>query len=403
VAKKILIVAAFPPGSAGGSWPIIEQLLKDYPQENIAWWFLGEPNQKWNSSYCFTNYFGPIPRFFVPGKWFKNFRTYLFNLIIKPLSLLHLLNFLKRINPDVLLTIPQGLTIPVIFSLIKLLKSVKLIGNTSFHVSVHDMADTANAIKIFGLNSAHQFQKKLEWIYQQADSRDCITKEMGLELQSQTGKKQDLVIMYGAEENEIRKVSNNKIQTHTSFINIGYAGTIISTNEFILFVNAIRLINNKYNYSISIHLFSNHNYNECSWFDPNLIINHGFLSGNKFREEYSKMNYALCLMPIGHDDHRYSDFSIPCKFTKSMAEGIPIICLAGKSTTVYKMISKYDAGFYSSAKTPSFLAEELYIFLSGNNKSSNLPLKMSQLLDSECHAGRNRTFFRKLISGNPFY
>jgi hypothetical protein len=400
MAKKVLILAAFPPGSAGGSWPIIEQLLKDYPKDKIAWWFLGEPDQLRDRNYCHTIHFGPIPWLLRPGKLFHKLRLFLFHSIIVKIALVQLLVFSRKISPDVVIAIPYGLTIPIIFNLFKHLSSRKLGDKPSLHASIHDMADTAGSVALLGKNMAKQYQKKLEWIYQVADTRDCVTREMGEELERQTGVKEHVVIMYGAEQHEIDMIGKRKVLFHSTFITVGYAGTIIATEAFLTFLKAVRVFNATYDSRIRIHLFTSHPYQHCSWYDPEFITHEGFLSGDEFRSKYNAMNYALCLMPLDESDHRYTGFSIPCKLTKSMSEGIPVICLAGKSTMAYRMISRYDAGFCSDECSPQLLAADLHGFFLKNKNDDYFNKRMAILLDSECHAARNRVLFQKLIAGN---
>jgi hypothetical protein len=400
MAQKILVLAAFPPGSAGGSWPIMEQLLRDHPKEKLFWWFLGDLRQSHSPNYCLACQLGPIPWFLGPGKLFRKFRLFLFHLIVEPLAVVQIIGFINRIKPDAVIAIPYGLTIPIILKVFRYLKKKTTEREISLHVSIHDMADTENSVALLGKNKASQFQKALEEIFQLADSRDCVTKEMGKELQRVTGAGPDLIIMYGAEEEEIEVIRQRRAKPRTTSIAIGYAGTIIATEAFLLFLEAVRLLNRDDPDRVRIHLFTSHPYQDCSWFDSELIVHEGFLSGDDFRIRYNAMDFALCLMPLDGSDHRYTGFSIPCKLTKSMAMGLPVLCLAGRDTTAYRILERYCAGFYSDASDPKRLAAELNKFFLSNNPEGHFNRQMASLLDSECHAGRNRRSLMELFSLN---
>lgn len=398
--KKIFIIASFPPNSPGGSWPIIEQLLKDYPTDLLYWWYYGMPLKKDAERYCKTVPFCTEYKFLLHGKRFRRVRALLNRIFIEPLGTNHLLKAINKFNPDVILAIPYQGSIPIIFNVLNRLKSKRINHKPTVHVSVHDMADTRDSVSRLGSKVAMRYQLLLESIYQIADTTDCVTEEIGEYLGGVTGKLPNLKIMYGAEQEQIDRLRCKEVKSLTNSFSIGYAGTIITQNTFNIFISAIRILNVEYGFDVRLHLFSSHPYDKYPWFDHKLITLEGFLSGDEFRKKYSSMNYALCMMHLDDSDIRYSSYSIPCKLTKSMAEGVPLLCLAGRDTTVYRMISRYQAGFYSDESDPKLLACKLRDFFLCDKIGHYTNQQMATLLSTECHAGRNRRLLMELLSIN---
>ena len=333
--------------------------------------------------------FGPgeIPKWMTPHKRFNDIKCRFFELFYLPLAVSNLRKVIGTEKPDVVWMIPYGFATPVFHRILAMQELPHL------HVSIHDMADTNGLIVTIGENRANQFQEKLQDIYVRSQSRDCVTEEMSRELERCTGKKADLIIKYGAEPEQIRSLRDRggaPKNDSPDLIRIGYAGSITAPESFAIFVSAIQLVRERLPKPIELHIFSPFSYKEASWFDPTLIRERGFLSGDEFTREYSRCDWGLSVMQLEETDPRYSGYSIPCKSTRTLADGMPLICLANRNTPLFRMASKYAIGFVSDSSNADQLGKELMELFSEPRDPAQERVKIATLLEQECNAERNR-------------
>ena len=227
-----------------------------------------------------------------------------------------------------------------------------------------------------------------------------MTQEMADELERCTSKKADLIIKYGAEPEQIRSLlergSSPKTES-SDVIRIGYAGTITAPESFALFVGALQLIKNRLPRPIELHLFCDISHQGASWFDATLIRERGFLSGDEFTREYSRCDWGLSVLPVEDTDPRYSAYSIPCKSTRTLADGIPLICLTNRNTPLFRMASEYTLGFVSDSCDKEFIASELLKLFESEGTLAREYVKMAALLEKECNAAANRSELFNLL------
>ncbi|MEI6322435.1 MAG: hypothetical protein WCP60_04960 [bacterium] len=391
---KLLVAASFRGNTGAGGYPMIEQLLRGWPRDRIIWWYPGKAEKLKEGMCCESFGPGEIPKWMTPHRRFNEIKCRFFELFYLPRAVRNLRKVIRTEKPDVVWMAPYGFATPIFRKVLN--KQIK----QKLHVSIHDMADTDGLVKKCGRERADSFQSQLEEIYAMSDSRDCVTAEMSQDLERCTGKKADLIIKYGAEPEQIRALrekSANPPSETPSVIRIGYAGTVIAEETFALFIRALRSIGDRLQCPVEVHLFSPFSYKNKSWFDASLIRERGFLSGDEFTREYARSHWGLSIMHLEDSDPRYNGYSIPCKSTRTLADGIPLICLANKNSTLYKMASTHSLGFVSDSRDEKFIGSELLKLFNEEGSLSKEYVKMAVLLETECNAARNRAALFDLL------
>lgn len=390
----MLVAAVFSGKGGSGSYPMVEQMLRGWPKERLIWWHPGKAGKLTEGMCCHSFGPGEIHKWMLPYRRFTEVKCRLFEALYFPRAVRSLRKVIREEKPEVVWMIPHGFATPIFHRVLATQDVPRL------HVSIHDMTDTNSHIASIGRKRANEFQSKLQDIYARSQSRDCVTEEMSRELERCTSKKADLIIKYGAEPEQIRSLLERGSYPRTEssdVIRIGYAGTITSPESFALFVGALQLIKDRLPRPIELHVFSDISHQGASWFDATLIRERGFLSGDEFTREYSRCDWGLSVLPLEDTDPRYSNYSIPCKSTRTLADGIPLICLANRNTPLFRMISEYTMGFVSDSRDKECIAGELLRLFKSEVPKSREYVKMATLLEKECNAAANRSELFNLL------
>jgi glycosyltransferase involved in cell wall biosynthesis len=335
---KLLLAAVFPPGSAGGDWVLLKHLLRGFDWSRLSWWSMfGQPPDR-------TTPLGDrLACFNAPGRLSPNLRWQrtkglIFESIIVPRAAEHLRDFIRREKPDMLWLISFGWSIPVLHRVVPRL-------GIPWHFSMHDMPDTAPAVRSLGAGRAARFMQMQRDLYAGATSRNVVCEAMAVEMEKTTGIKPELTLRCSVEPEAMEVLRKPPaLPANPSAIRIGYAGTIIAEETFALFVAALQQIRGELPLPVEIHLFSAHDYKSRPWFDPSLIIDHGLVSHADLQKPYGECTWGLAIMHMGDDDPRYNRFSFPCKFTQALASGLPLICLGHAQSSLMQLAEKYRLG-----------------------------------------------------------
>ena len=311
-----------------------------------------------------------------------------------PYAVRHLRRYIAKQKPDLLWIIGYGWSIPVLH------RALRDLG-IPWHISVHDMADTDGQINTLGAERAAMFQQMLEDLYMGAASRDVYTEEIGCELERVTGKQHDLIIHCGAELEEMESLRNEIPQKHDDKIRIGYPGTIISEDTFARFMAAIKLLPPALSGRVEVHLFGSHSYRERAWYDPAIIVAHGYLSDAELDRRYRGCDWGLAIMALEDSNPRYNRFSFPCKFARALSSGLPVLCLAHIRTTLTHFASKYTISPVISTPDPGAIARELYKIFSERRDPYNVRSEILDCVEFEFNSEKNRKalfcIFRRIL------
>lgn len=335
---KVLLTAIFPPGSAGGDWVLLKHLLRDFDWNRLSWWSMfGAANDRATTLGDRLSLFN-APGRLVPNKRWRRTKGFLFESFVVPRAAEHLRDFIRREKPDLLWLMSFGWSIPVLHRVVPTL-------GIPWHFSMHDMPDIAPGGKSGDPRRAARFLRMQQELYAGAASRNVVCEAMGVEMERTTGIKPDMELRCSVEPEALEALRAPYVPPEKpSAIRIGYAGTIIAEDTFALFVSALQKIRGELPVPVEIHLFSAHSYKDRPWFDATLIIDHGHLSHGDLQKPYGECTWGLAIMHMNDDDPRYNRFSFPCKFTQTLASGLPLICLGHAQSSLMKMAGKYRFG-----------------------------------------------------------
>jgi glycosyltransferase involved in cell wall biosynthesis len=308
-----------------------------------------------------------------------------------PYAARHLRRFIKKQRPDLLWIIGYGWSIPVLHRVVGRL-------GIPYHMSVHDMADTDGQVFSLGKKRAEKFQRFMEELYAGASGRDVYSEEIGSEMERVTAKKQDLIIHCGAEPEEMAKIPDKLRETpFVGKIRMGYPGTIISEETFARFIEALKLLPNRWLGRVEVNLFGTHSYRSRPWFDASLIVEHGYLPEDELDRLYRECDWGLAIMALDGSNQRYNEFSFPCKFARALASGLPVLCIASKETTLGRFAGRYPFTPVISERDPLKIAELLGKVLDGFPGQTGFRNQIAELVESEFNAAKNRKSLHRLF------
>jgi glycosyltransferase involved in cell wall biosynthesis len=239
----------------------------------------------------------------------------------------------------------------------------------------------------------------VEDLYSKSASRDVYTKEIGREMEKMTGKETNLVIHCGAEPEEMEGVRNEVLSCRDDKIRIGYPGTIISENTFSCFMAALKMLPPAMRGRVEVHLFGSHSYRRREWFDPSMIVEHGYLPEEELERRYRDCDWGLAIMALDDSDPRYNKFSFPCKFARALASGLPVLCLAHRESTLASFAMNYTFSPVLAAADPAAMAAELNELLHRGPMKSQLRSEILDCLEREFNAEKNREALFCVFSG----
>ena len=387
---KILVATAFPPSVPGGSPWVFDQLIRGIPPGKVSWWACGGtpppdasvPREQFRS--------GELPPRLQPHRRFVQVKRLLLEYAWVPAAARGLRAFIEEQRPDLLWILPYAWAAPVLH---RALKGLKI----PYHCTVHDFADTAGGIGSLGLNRAHRFQRLIEELYAGAVSRDVYMGQIAEDLERKTGAKADAVIRCGVEPEELEFVRTKPFPAPEGKIRIGYPGTIVAEETFARFVAALQGVRARLPLPVEIELFGPHSYRSRPWFDESLIVEHGYLPADELDRRYNACTWGLAMMELDDSNPRYSRFTFPCKFTRALAAGIPLICIGHPECTLSRLAQQYRLGPVITESDPAAMGETLLAALSVPAEPEALRAEMLRCAETEFNAGRNREVLHALF------
>jgi glycosyltransferase involved in cell wall biosynthesis len=386
---KILVVAEFAPGSAGGGWIILKQLLRGLDWGEIHWWSLFKESA---STYQFggRHQSCDISSQLSPNHRFKGLKGGIMDNLVVPYAARDLLSFIRSVEPDFILFLAHRWAIPVVQ---RVMPQVK----THWHLALHDMPDTAGMMATLGPKRAERFMKDTEQLYRNASSQAVICPAMAEEMRVRTGIECSNIFRCAVESEILPKLQQPVPRPKDDTIRIGYAGTIITESTFARFITALRTARERLNRKVEIHLYSWHSYAGREWFDSSLIIEHGPKSEAEIYEQYQQLTWGLAIMDLEDTDPRYNRLSFPCKFTAALAAGLPLICVGHRKSALMELAKNYRLGLLLTDEDADILADKLYESLADFSRFDGYRSEIARCAETDFNAERNRKTFHELI------
>ena len=380
---KILVATSFPPSVPGGSPWVFDQLRRGIAPEKLSWWACGgTPPAACNVPLSQFKSGNQPPRL-QPHIRFTQTKCFLLEQIWVPAAARGLRAFIRQQKPDLLWLLPYAWAAPVLH------RAVQGLG-IPWHITVHDLADTAWSVRSLGLKRAHRFQHMIDELYAGAVSRDVYMQELVVEMERTTGRKADAVIRCGVEPEELEYVRTKPFPAPADKIRIGYPGTVVCEDTFARFIAALQLLKGQLPLPVEVNLFGPHSYRNRPWFDESLILEHGYLPEQELDRLYNRCSWGLAIMNLDDSNPRYSRFTFPCKFTRGLAAGIPLICIGHPESTLARLAKTYELGPVLTTSDPGEMAKGLAPALSAPGDPSRLRSEMLRCAETEFNAERNR-------------
>jgi glycosyltransferase involved in cell wall biosynthesis len=351
---KLLVATEFAPNAPGGGPAVVRQMLRGYPADKIAWWSCFPEGSKKFGQDVATHYCAKLPSSAYPYKRWKRIKALALSLGWAPLLGRHLERTIQAAQPEVIWAIPHNWAIPP-------LHRVLTQGKTPYHVTMQDYVDIHDHPERFGKKQCERMAQMADSLYKEAWSRDATSLPMMEDLERRTGAKAAQMLHAGLEEEDFSRLSQDV--TETQILRIAYAGSVLVSDEFALFIKALRIVREKTGMPVQIELFGANPFERYRWYDKSWMNSHGNLAEEALG--VALRNCTLGFIPMALHDHepRYNRFSFPTKYISYLAAGIPPVVLAHPESSVARMATEYQTGFYSSTADPNALAEELIQFL----------------------------------------
>ena len=387
---KILVATSFPPDVPGGSSWLLYQLLRDVPPGQVAWWSMIGDAPAHSRERVGAYKSGHLPSRLMPHRRFTQTKSFLLEQFWVPSASRGLQAFIKEQQPDLLWLLAYSWATPVLH------RAVRGLG-IPWHLTVHDLSDSVGLVRSLGAGRARRFQGMVDDLYTGAVSRDVYMRETGDEMERTTGCKADIVVRCGAEPEEIAYVRTKPFDPPVDKIRIGYPGTIIADDTFARFIAALKLIGPSLPLPLEVNLFGNHSYRNRPWFDDSIIVEHGYLPEDELDRRYRKCNWGLAIMELDDSNPRYSRFTFPCKFTRALAFGLPLIVIGHPECTLIQFSRAYQLGPVITSPEPQAIAEQLLPALSQPLDSPQLRQEILRCVETEFNADINRKRLHELF------
>lgn len=374
----------------------MQHLLRGADWQRISWWSLfgGEPALARTLGTRLSLFAAPYR--LVPSRRLRALKGFIFEHFIVPRAAAHLRAFIKEQKPDRFWAVSYGWAIPVLH---RVLPSLEI----PYHFSMHDMPDSGDMVSALGPRRAARFLRMQQDLYRGAASRNVVGPLMGEEMSRLTGVPCEFEFRCSVEPEVLEALASAPPPKRDDIIEIGYAGTIIAEDAFALLVRTLRNIKHRLPCPVRINLFSSHPYSEKPWFDPELIVEHGHLSFHDLQKPYAACHWGLVLMRMDDKDSRYNRFSFPCKFSQTLAAGLPMLRIGHSESSLMTLPEGYDLGItlteMNSSRAEDILLERLSDFSQIEHYRKEAHRCASTLFNAEA---MREGFREKLNAGRAF-
>jgi len=332
---KLLVVTECSPNAAGGGAAVIRQMLREWPADRLFWWSCFPDRDRLFDRQVAAHRVARIPAKLYPSRRWCRTKTWWLEKIWLPWATGHFRNTLKILKPDAVWVIPHAWSIPPVTAVLPQSK-------IGFHVSLHDYADVRGNVIRFGAERCRRLAAMADQLYASAVTRDAICQPMLDDLRARTGR-DGVVARAGLEQSDFDWLSAPS-EKRTEVVRIGYAGTILVENEFVLLVRALARIRPQLPQPVRLDFFGNHSYQSRGWFDAAWMQEHGNLAAAELAKALRQCTWGFAPMGLVDDDPRYNRFSLPTKFVSYLAAGLPIITLGHPESSVVRMATTHNVG-----------------------------------------------------------
>jgi len=387
---RILVVAEFAPGAAGGDWVNIKQHFRGLDWGQIYWWSFVGPAETNAREFGGRHRAFNAPSRLMPHRRYTAAKSWMVENFVLPAARGNLLEFIHSVQPDFVFLMARGWMIPLAHGVMPRTK-------THWHVAIYDLPDVDGMVQRLGRARTDKFTRMADEIYRNASSRSVISPAMAEEMRRRTGVECANFFRCSVEPEAMARLREPAPKPPDDVIRIGYAGVIIAEPTFVRLVKALQAIRGRLTRRVEIHLYGSQLYGDREWFDPELIIEHGFISEKELHDHYRSGTWGLAIMHVDEVDPRYNHFSFPCKFTMSLSSGLPLICIGHHQTPLIHLAEDYDLGLMFTEKDAEAMAERLRLGLEDFSRLDEFRAEILRCAELEFNAERNRQKLHELL------
>jgi glycosyltransferase involved in cell wall biosynthesis len=388
---KILVVAEFAPGAPGGDWVNIKQHFRGLDWGQIYWWSFSDPSDSPSREFGGRHSSCKVSPRLLPNRKWTGLKSWAIDTFVLPYAQRHLASFINSVKPDLIFLMARAWIIPLAYQVMPKAK-------THWHVALYDMPDVDGMVERLGRRRTERFTLMTDTIYKNASSRSVISPAMAEEMRKRTGVECSNLFRCAVEPEAIARLREPAPKPPGDVIRIGYAGSILAESTFAHLVKAIQSIRNQLSRPVEIHLYGSQRYGNRDWFDPSLITEHGFISEAELDRHYRSGTWGVAIMHLEDVDPRYNHFSFPCKFSMSLAAGLPLICLGNPKTPLIELVRNYNVGLVSSEQSIAGLAGILLKGLEDFDRFEKYRTEILRCTETEFSAERKRQKLHELLN-----
>lgn len=391
---RILVVAEFPPGAPGGDWVNIKKYFRGLDWNQVYWWSLGSGGtdvRNFGGRHSSFN----APARLSPNRRLRGVKGFLYENFVVPRASSHLLSFIREVKPDLIFVMARGWIIPIAHAVMPQVKA-------HWHTAIYDMPDAEGIAQAFGQARVERQFRMADDLYKNASSRSVISPAMVEEMQRRTGAECKNLFRCAVEPEAMELLREPAPKPPEDVIKINYAGTIIVEETFKVLVSALRKIRGQLPKPVEIHLYGSQKYGNREWFDPTLIIENGFLSEAELNRRYKSGTWGLAIMGIEDVDPQYNHYSFPCKFSMSLACGLPLIIFGNRNTPLIELARRYNVGIVITDEDVDKMSEILLRQLGDFSHFDEYRSEILRCAETEFNAEANRRQLHEYLASAKY-
>lgn len=389
----LLVASEFAPNGYGGGEALMGQLLTGFPPDKIYWWSCQESDRTTPGLHFQEHFYCRVPPKLFPYKKLTRQKSWLLEKIWAPYAAAHLRKTVAYLKPQQIWLMLHGVGILVFYR-------ASLADANRTHVSIWDFANIRSRCALFGSNRAQRMMNMTEVLYKRANTCDVISDPMREEMARRTGRSDAIVVHSGLDPTEIQPMSSRETKA-LPFLEIAYAGTVIVSEVFRLFVTALENVRATLLRPVRLNFFGGRSDRDQPWFNPEWMTEEGYLETESFDRRIKQCTWGLVLMDLTDDDPRYNRFSFPNKFGTYLAAGLPLIVLAHRESTAARMMVDCKVGYFTDTTDIEQLSIFLQRVLAEPNPRQRFQEEILHCAKTEFNIARMRADIWKALGVSP--
>jgi hypothetical protein len=166
-----------------------------------------------------------------------------------------------------------------------------------------------------------------------------------------TGRKDGVIVHSGFESNHLQSLKNLSDVPQgggDNVLRLAYVGTIISEKGFFKMLTALDKVRALHRRKIVLEFFGARNYRQCSWFNPEWMVEHGLFTDESLIEAVRRCAWGIVVMDPEAEDLQYSRFSFPNKVGTYLSAGVPILGFGNPQSCLVLMMREHSFGRFTT-------------------------------------------------------